>query len=78
MPLPRGLRNTKLMFAAKEGRKGLIITRNRVSGREWEGSSFLICLSLLVPVYFRKASYIAGDCPVGALNSLNFSVIAVP
>lgn len=32
---------------------------------------------MLVPVYFKKASYIAGDYPVHALNSLNFSVIAM-
>lgn len=36
-----------------------------------------VILNLLVPVYFRKASYVAGDYPIGALNSLNFSVIAI-
>lgn len=77
MHLPRGLWNTKLMITAKEGRKVLIMTTNRINGRGWEGSSFLICLSLVVPVYFRKASYVAGDYPVGALNSLNFPVIAM-
>lgn len=76
MPLPRGLLNTKLI-AAKEGRKVLLVTTNRVNGRGWGGSSFLICLTLVVPVYFRKASYIAGAHPAGALNSLNFSVIVM-
>lgn len=54
MHLPRGLLNTELMITAKEGRRVLIMTTNSVNGRGWDGSSFLICLSLVVPVYFQE------------------------
>jgi len=77
MQLPRGPLSTELMITAKESRKVLIMTANRVNGRGWDASSFLMRLSLVVPVYFGKASYVAGGYPAGALNILNFSVIAM-
>lgn len=36
MHLLRGLLNTKLMITAKESRKVLIMSTNRVNGRGWD------------------------------------------